>query len=106
MKITVFTKQGKKKDGTPFKKYVTTLTRKSTGEKVYADVRFPEDSLNAYQMKTGVVISFPAIIEFKGNMTESHTTAEDGKEYTNHFVWVKEIVSDEPYVDTSLDDFE
>lgn len=104
MKVTVFTKTGKKHDGTTFKKFVTTLTRKD-GEKVYADVKFPNDILNEYQASTGQVITFPVVITFKGNMSTKHTTTDDGNEYTNHYLWIKEIISVEPYVDTSLDDF-
>lgn len=106
MKITVFSKTGKKHDGTTFKKYVTTVTKKSTGEKVYCDVKFPDDVLNKYQMETGNVVTFPVEMDFNGNMTERHNTYNDGKEYTNHYIWVKEILNVEPYIDTSLDDFE
>lgn len=104
MRITVFTKTGKKHDGTTFKKYVTTLTR-NNGEKVYADVKFPNNVLEDYQADRGHIVTFPAVLTFKGNLTERHTKTDDGKEYTNHYLWVKEIVNDEPYVDTSLDDF-
>lgn len=107
-RITVFQKTGKKKDGTTFKKYVTTLNKKD-GTKVYADVKFPNEVLGDYQADNGTVVKFPCIIIFDGNMITRKTksTAKDGteKEYTNNYIWVKEIKGIDEYVDTSLDDF-
>lgn len=108
-RITVFQKTGKKKDGTTFKKYVTTLTKKD-GSKIYADVKFPNDVLSDYQADNGTVVKFPCIIVFDGNMTTRKSKVDKGdgteREYINNYIWVKEIKSIEPYVDTSFDDIE
>ena len=107
-RITVFQKTGKKKDGTTFKKFVTTLNKKD-GTKVYADVKFPNDVLDDFQADNRTVVKFPCVIIFDGNMSTRTSTVEkeDGTEktYVNNCIWVKEIKSVEPYIDTSLDDF-
>ena len=102
MKITVFAKKRQTKDGKKtFFTYFTKLT-KNDGEVVTASVRFVDGECE-------IPATFPCnLIIDKGlcNLATKTETAEDGKEYTNKTLWVKGYEMGEPYVDTSLDDFE
>lgn len=106
MEFTVFKKKVTPKNGNkPFTKYVTTLTNKVTGEKVYCDVHFPDDVAKPSK--------FPCVLTVdKANANLSHKTfhkgevREDGTsaEYTVNNLWVNAFTESE-YTDTSLDEF-
>lgn len=102
MNITVFAKKRTTKDGKKtFYTYFTKLT-KSDGEIVTASVKFVEDECN-------IPDTFPCnlVIDKKYcNLSTRTEIGEDGKEYINKTLWVKAYSYGEPYVDTSLDDFE
>lgn len=101
MKITVFEKQRKAKNGNAFKVYVTNLIKKD-GSKLYVTVRF----------KDGVKkpTEFPVIINVpkeKANLSEREFTRSDGGTGVNYTLWVNGYEeTGEKYVDHSLDDFE
>lgn len=105
MKATIFKKKVTPRNGNkPFNKYVTTLVKK-TGDKVYCDVMF-EDGVT-------IPATFPAVVTIEktdANLsTRVNTYVDDDgneKEFTRNTLWVKKIKKVEPFVDTSLDDFE
>lgn len=102
MNITVFAKKKQTKDGKKtFFTYFTKLTKKD-GDTVTANVKFVEDSC-------AIPETFPCnliIDKSLCNLATKTETAEDGHEYVNKTLWVKGYEMGEPYVDTSLDDFE
>lgn len=107
MKTTVFVKNVKKHDGTTFKKYVTKLTKKD-GSKLYTDVKFVQGVISDYTMKTGNMVTFPCVIEFDGNLSSKFYKTDDsnGTTFTNYALWINKIISTEPFIDDSLNDFE
>ncbi len=102
MKITVFSKKRQTKDGKKvFYTYFTRLTNKA-GEVVTASVKFVESECDIPE-------TFPCnlvIDKSLCNLATKTETADDGHEYTTKTLWVKGYEMGEPYVDTSLDDFE
>lgn len=100
MKITVFSKKISKHDGSKFTGYVTKLKKKD-GSEIYCRVRF-HDGCNGPR-------ECPAIIEVKkdkANLVKRHYKNDD-KEYDIYTLWITDWnLSEEKYVDHSLDDFE
>ena len=102
MKITLFAKKKLTKEGKPFTVYIARLTKK-TGESVTVRVKFAEP---AVAPKSEVC---PCIIEADKadmNMTTKDFVRKTGEVVTSSTLWVsKYVVSDEKYVDHSMDDF-
>ena len=106
MKVTLFSKKIKGKNNTSFNIITTKIMRKD-GTEVYARVRF--NGCVEPELSGG-----PAIIEFeKGNANMSsrsrNVVDDDGVVHTaiNYTLWIKNYkLSDEKFVDHSLDDFE
>ena len=102
MKITVFSKKRQTKDGKKvFYTYFTRLTNKD-GETITASVKFVDD-------ECAIPETFPCNLVIDKafcNLATKTETAEDGHEYTNKTLWIKRYEMGDPYVDTSLDDFE
>lgn len=101
MEITVFAKNATSKDGRKFVRFITRLTRKSTGETFTSSVKFREDA--------GVPTVCPCniVIDKKDANLQAHSyTTNDGEEAIGYTLWVsKWTMSDIPYEDHSLDDF-
>lgn len=108
MKVLVFGKKRQTKEGKNFTAYVTKMTKKD-GTEITASVKFREECGQPKLEET------PCYIEFdktNGNMTHRNVEVTDNetgeiKEITNHTLWIsKWKMSNEKYVDKSLDDFE
>ena len=103
MKITVFAKECKKRDGGTFYRYIGKLTRKSTGEVVTVSVNFRQEcgAPNPHNC--------PRIVEFdkkNANYSESDFTKEDGTTIKTRELWISKWKDGGEFVDNSLDDFD
>ena len=101
MKITIFCKNAKSREGRSFDIYLSRLTRQTTGEEIPVRVQFSRTC------KPPQV--FPCIVEVEKSeahlSTKSYTT-ESGESRTTYTLWVNAYtLSPEAYVDHSLDDF-
>ena len=102
MEITVFAKTRKTPENRTFRTYLTRLHKKDTGEEVTVGVRFAE----------GIPLPsiFPCnlILDKKNaNLSQRRYTTEDGEVRFSQTLWIKEYqLSDVPFVDHSLDDYE
>lgn len=101
MEITVFAKKKKTKTGKDFFTYLTTLTKKD-GEEEMIEVKFREEC--------GVPKSCPVnlIIEKSdANISKKTVIREDnGEAFVRKTLWVSAWKEGEPYVDTSLDEYD
>lgn len=101
MKMTVFSKERRSKEGKPFTSYCTQLVNKSTGERTYFTVRF--------KAGTPIPARFPIVLECpRDGLSAKHTTStlDDGRTVENHTVWISTWVdTGEEYVDHSMDDY-
>lgn len=105
MKITVFSRKAKTNDGRTFNVFVSSLN-KNDGTSQYVTVRYSGKDKN----KEFDSAKCPYIIEFKkedanlsSNSFEDKKTGEKRKNFT---LWIKDYtVSEEKFVDHSLDDF-
>ena len=105
MKITVFSRKSKTHDGRTFNVFVSSLT-KNDGTSQYVTVRYSGKDKN----KEFDSAKCPFIIEFnKEDANLSCTPFEDkktGEQRKNFTLWIKDYtVSEEKFVDHSLDDF-
>lgn len=104
MKTTVFAKKVKTNDGKSFFTFVTSLKKKD-GTKQYMKVMYSGDDKN----KKFDSEDCPVVIEFdrdKANISTTTYTTKDGEERKSYTLWLKDYtVSEEKYVDHSLDDF-
>ena len=104
MKITVFAKRIKTKDGKSFIEFVTSLERKD-GTKQYMRAMYSGKDKN----KAFDADMCPMIIEFdKANANVSTKTfvSKTGEERKNYTLWIKDYTkTNEVYVDHTLDDF-
>jgi hypothetical protein len=102
MKLTIFSKSLRSKEGKPFKVYLSRLRNNKTGEEVTCRVNFPEG--------TAIPPTFPVIVTVdkqNANLSERKYTDESGQTHTTYTLWVKAYtLTGEEYVDHSLDDFE
>lgn len=102
MKITVFGSNKTSKDGRPFTVFSTRLVNVKTGEEEYCNVRF----VGVAPIKKE---DCPIIIEFNktdANMSKKRFTDKNGNTGVNNILWIKNCtISDETYVDHSLDDY-
>lgn len=101
MEITVFAKKKKTKTGKDFFTYLTTLTKKD-GEEEMIEVKFREEC--------GVPKSFPVnlvIEKSDANISKKTVIREDnGEAFVRKMFWVSAWTEGEPYVDTSLDEYD
>ena len=105
MKITVFNRKAKTHDGRAFNVFVSSLT-KNDGSDQYVTVRYSGKDKNKEFDPT----KCPYIIEFnKEDANLSSKSFEDkktGEKRKNFTLWIKDYtVSEEKFVDHSLDDF-
>ena len=104
MKTTIFAKRVKSHDGKSFVVFVTNLERKD-GSKQYMRVMYSGKDRN----KAFDTDLCPLVIEFNredANASVEKYTDKSGEERKSYTLWVKDYtVSDEKFVDHSLDDF-
>ena len=106
MQIAVFAKKMTSKDGRPFVRYISKLTKKD-GSEVTVNVKFQEACGEPKD-------NCPCNIQFDkahANLTEkvqTYTDKETGeeKEAVSKTLWISAWEYGEEYVDKSLDDFE
>lgn len=104
MKLSVFARQAKSKDGRAFTAYVGKL-HKRDGSEITVSVRFRQEC------GSPKAEDCPCNIEFDkqaANLTASEYVREDtGEIGTSYKLWISDwTMSAEKYVDHSLDDFE
>ena len=104
MKTTVFAKKVKMNDGKTFFTFVTSLEKKD-GSKQYMNVMYSGDDKN----KKFDSEDCPLVIEFdkaNANISSTTYTSKEGEERKRYTLWLKDYtVSEEKYVDHSLDEF-
>lgn len=105
MKITVFSRKAKTNDGRTFNVFVSSLD-KSDGTSQYVTVRYSGKDKN----KDFDSSKCPYIIEFKkedANLSsKSFEDKKTGEKRKNFTLWIKDYtVSEEKFIDHSLDDF-
>ena len=103
MNITIFAKKAQTNDGKAFYRYLSTLTDKQ-GKDYPVQVKFREScgSPNAKDCPMNIVVE-----KQEANLVVKEYTKEDtGEVRQSRTLWVTHWVEGEPYVDTSLDDFE
>lgn len=104
MKTTIFAKKIKTKDGKTFFNFVTTLEKKD-GSKQYMKVMYSGKDKN----KSFEPDMCPLVIEFNkddANISTTVYTSNEGEEKKRYTLWLKDYkISDEKFVDHSLDDF-
>ena len=95
MKIELFAKKMKKKEGGTFTKYLTKIIKKNTGEKVSCEVKFCEEVSKPKSEKC------PCYIEIE---EASYSERKQG-EYINRTLWVSNYhILDEEWVDHSMEE--
>lgn len=95
MKIELFAKKMKKKDGGTFTKYLTKIIKKDTGEKVSCEVKFCEEISKPKAEKC------PCYVEID---EASYSERKQG-EYINRTLWVSNYhILDEEWVDHSMEE--
>lgn len=102
MKLTVFAKSMKSGEGKAFKLYLSRLMNKNTGEEISVRLNLRDDLPRLPEC--------PVIIEVEkkdANLAKRVLTDENGETRTYYTLWVNKYkVSDEEFVDHSLDDYE
>ena len=104
MKAKIFAKRIKAHDGKSFTIFVTNLERKD-GTQQYMKVMYTgKDKNKSFDSDT-----CPLVIEFKredGNISTTYYSDKNGEERKSYTLWLKDYkISDEKFVDHSLDDF-
>lgn len=112
MKLNIFVKKGKSKDGRVFPIYLSTLTKKD-GTEIKVSVKFRQDAKQPELADCPCVIEFDkknanlTIKEIKDSETGEFLYDEaTGEVKTSKTLWVSAWKMVGPYVDHSLDDFE
>lgn len=102
MNLTVFAKSMKSAEGRPFKVYLTRLTNTKTEEEISVRLHLREGLPQLPEC--------PVIIQVEkkdANLSRRTIPDDAGELHTYYTLWVnKYTVSDEAYVDHSLDDYE
>lgn len=102
MELTVFAKKRTTTEGKRFYTYLTQLTRIEDGEPVTVQAKFPEGlAPKADDCPLNIIVD-----KEKANLAIKEIETENG-EITSRTLWIKEYrISEIPYEDTSLDDYE
>lgn len=108
MEIAIFAKKyTSPTTGKPFYRYLSTLTRKSDGNKQTVTVKFRDECGEPKAERCPMNIIIP---KGSANLTEKtyHREDEDGNEVTGiaYTLWVSKWDEGKPYEDHSLDDYE
>lgn len=104
MKVLVFAKRQKTFDGRTWFKFLGTM-RKKSGEDEVVQVRFRDECGNPSVDKCPCYLS---IDKENANLSrKTYTDKDTGERHESWTLWVNDwVMLDEPYVDTSLDEFE
>ncbi len=104
MKILLFAKKRETKEGKKFTSYIGTLEKKD-GSEVVASVKFREECGNP---KAEDLPAYLIVEKSDANLSpRKYADPETGEEKTAYTLWVSRWkMSEEKYVDHSLDDFE
>ena len=100
MEITIFSKRCTTKEGKPFLRYLTKLTKKTTGEVVSMSVKFRESA--------GAPESCPCVIQVTKagcNISTRSTTDKNGEPVSYPTLWVSEWKPGGEYIDHSTDEY-
>lgn len=101
MEITVFAKKKKTKTGKEFFTYLTTLTKKN-GEEEMIEVKFRDECGAPKKCPVNLVIE-----KSDANISKKTVIREDnGEAFVRKTLWVSAWKEGEPYVDTSLDEYD
>lgn len=106
MRIDVFKKTKTTKKGKNFDIYVSKLTNKTSGEKLYVQVKFVGDAQTAISNSK---IEYPLTLEFdkrNANLSTEETSTDTGDIFVRRTLWITSIDKIERFVDSSLTDFE
>ena len=102
MELTVFAKKRTTSEGKPFYTYLTQLTRKEDGEHVSVQIKFPEGSAP----KSSDCPLNISVDKAHANLSVKEVQTEKGS-VVSRTLWIKEYtVSENPFEDNSLDDYE
>ena len=102
MELTVFAKKRTTTEGKRFYTYLTQLTRKEDGVHVSVQVKFPE----GLAPKVDDCPLNITVDKEKANLAIKKLGTENG-EIISRTLWIKEYtISENPFEDTSLDDYE
>ena len=104
MKTTIFAKRVKSHDGKSFVTFVTQLERKDGSKQYMRVMYYGRDRNKSFDSDV-----CPLMIEFNredANVSSKTYTDNSGEERKSYTLWLKDYkVSDEKFVDHSLDDF-
>lgn len=103
MNLTIFSKKCTTRDGKPFYKYLSTLTKKD-GYTLSVQVKFREEAGAPRPDKCPMNI---VVDKNDANLSNrEYTRPNTGEIITIHTLWVAHWTQGEAYVDHSLDDFQ
>ena len=102
MKATIFAKKRQTREGKTFYTYLTTLTKKDGGT-LTAAVKFRDECGAPKPEQCPVILE---VDKSAANLSHKEVTQEDGNVFVSYTLWVSDwSLTDEKYVDHSLDDF-
>lgn len=102
MKIIVFAKKGKTREGKTFNKFVGRLHKADCSE-IPVQVKFREE---CGEPKTNECPLYIIVDKTDANLsTRNYIREDNGETGTAYTLWISKWKKGEPYVDTSLDDF-
>lgn len=100
--ITIFSKKRTNKEGRTFYNYLTTLTRKGTGEPQMFSAKFRGDTApDPDECPLNIVVEKDDM-----NAVKREYLKEDGTIGVGYTLWISAYKPGSPYVDRSLDDFD
>ena len=110
MKVNVFGKQVNSSDGHQFVAYLTSLTKVSTGEKVFFRLKFRQECGAPDYKQLPCIIDVP---KEKSNIVEAFIYDEagtpvvddNGEPKLSRTLWISEWTMVGPYIDPALDDY-
>lgn len=101
MRLEVFGKQRKNKDGKSFTTYLSRITNMKTGEIIPIQIKFRT------WVELPKELPIVANIDKKNaNLVKEEWENDNGETGVKNVMWVSAVKSYEKYVDHSLDDFE
>lgn len=102
MFLTIFAKKRTSKDNKSFYTYLTQLKKKESDENVTVQVKFPDDfKPNPAECPMNIEVE-----KKNANLQEKKVITDSG-EIVSRTLWVKDYeVSENPYEDSSLDDYD
>lgn len=102
MELTIFAKKKTTDEGKKFYVFLTTLKKKD-GSEQRATVKFTGDSdtLKGDKCPCNIIVE-----KQDANLSERTYTDNEGNEKKAFTLWVSKYREGEPYVDTSLDDYD